>query len=104
MEQPDGIGTAGTPGVGNYMVIALLIRNRTIQSARFQTYGCPGAIAAGSCLTEWITGMSIEEVKAIKPDDLTARLGGLPLGKEHCAELAVAAVVEAMADAGRGGG
>ena len=99
MACPDGLGTAGAPGAGNYMVIALRIRAGAVQSARFQTYGCPGAIACGSCLTEWVTGMSIEEAKAIGPEELAARLGGLPLGKEHCAELAVNALRKALTPA-----
>ena len=99
MARPDGLGTAGAPGAGNYMVIALRLRAGAIQSARFQTYGCPGAIACGSCLTEWVTGMSIGEAKAIGPGDLATRLGGLPLGKEHCAELAMDAIRKALADA-----
>ena len=101
MECPDGVGTAGTPGSGNYLVIEVRLQGGVVESARFQTYGCPGAIACGSCLTDWITGLSVEEAKAIEADQLAARLGGLPLGKAHCAALAVAALREALADAAR---
>jgi NifU-like protein involved in Fe-S cluster formation len=102
LEQPDGKGTEGAPGAGNYMVITLQLRDGVIASALFQTYGCPGAIACGSCLTEWVTGLGIEEAKAITPSALATRLGGLPLGKEHCADLAVAALQKALCDAGAG--
>jgi len=96
VECPDGVGTAGTPGSGNYMVIAVRLREGIIESARFQTYGCPGAIASGSCLTEWVTGMSMAEAQGVEPEGLAARLGGLPLGKAHCASLAVEALRRAL--------
>ncbi len=100
LEDADGIGVEGTAGEGNHMVIALRIADGVIQAARFQTYGCPGAIVCGSYLTEWITGMPATEAAGIPAPDLEEQLGGLPLGKSHCAALAVAALRKALADAG----
>jgi NifU-like protein involved in Fe-S cluster formation len=102
LENADGVGTEGSPGAGNFMVIAVRLRAGVIEEAKFQTYGCAGAIAAGSCLTEWITGRTVVEAAAITAAELNARLGGLPLGKEHCASLAVAALRRALKDAGGG--
>jgi NifU-like protein involved in Fe-S cluster formation len=96
MENPDGLGTEGVPGEGNYMVIAVRVREGVIESARFQTHGCPAAIACGSALTEWATGLPLSQGQAITSAELEARLGGLPLGKGHCAHLAVAALRKAL--------
>jgi nitrogen fixation NifU-like protein len=116
LENADAVGTAGTPGEGNFMVIELKLRGGSIGTARFQTYGCPAAVAAGSCLTEWIMGMAISEAGSITGEALEVRLGGLPLGKGHCAALAVEALRAAVsaighpdstdvcADSDRGGG
>lgn len=92
----DAVGRAGTPGQGNYMVISLREEGGRIAEARFQTYGCPAAIACGSWLTERVTGMSADDAKEITPDAITEGLGGLPLGKEHCAKLASDALRDAL--------
>jgi NifU-like protein involved in Fe-S cluster formation len=97
LECPDAVGTAGTPGEGNFMVVEMRVDDGTIRCARFQTYGCPGAVASGSCLTEWVTGMAASAAAAITPEQLEQRLGGLPLGKGHCAALAVEAMRRALA-------
>jgi len=96
LECPDASGVAGTPGEGNFMVIELRVRDWRIEAARFQTHGCPGAVASGSCLTEWITGITVEEAAGITSEQLDRRLGGLPLGKGHCAALAVEALRRAL--------
>ncbi len=104
LENADGVGTEGSPGSGNFMVVAVRVRAGLIEAARFQTYGCAGAIAAGSYLTEWITGLRAEEAAAITPGELDKQLGGLPLGKEHCAALAVGALRRALESVGIGRG
>lgn len=57
----------------------------------FQTIGCAAAIAAGSAITEMVKGKSAGEVRAVSAEDVEEALGGLPLGKQHCAALAVQA-------------
>jgi NifU-like protein involved in Fe-S cluster formation len=49
-------------------------------------------IACGSWLMQWVKGKTKEQAKVIQPCDLELVLGGLPLGKEHCAGLAVKAL------------
>ena len=83
------IGQDGMPGEGPYMTLYLCLRDNTIQQAYFETYGCPTAIACGSWLVRWVEGKPIQAASIIEPEDLAAGLGGLPLGKEHCASLAV---------------
>ena len=50
------------------------------------------SIAAGSFLTEWIRGKSIDYADEISAELLRERLGGLPLSKRFCADLAVGAL------------
>jgi NifU-like protein involved in Fe-S cluster formation len=96
---PEGaeiVGVAGTPGQGPFMRISLKVSGEQISDARFETYGCPVAMACGSFLTQWAKGKSIEQVQVIQAGDLERILGGLPLGKEHCAGLAVGALENAL--------
>jgi len=96
IKNADGVGKHGEPGQGNHMVIYLAIESHIIKDAKFQTYGCPGAMACGSMVTELAKGKSIQDAKSITPEILMAALDGLPLGKRHCAGLAAAALAKAI--------
>jgi len=89
-------GTAGDPNAGLYMVIYLLVENGTIDQIGYQTYGCAAAIACGSMLTEMAKGRSTCEALSLTPKELIDRLAGLPLGKGRCADLAIAALADAI--------
>jgi nitrogen fixation protein NifU and related proteins len=92
-------GVAGDPSAGPYMTIYLDLADQRIAGIGFETYGCGAAIAAGSMLTELVKGKSVQEAATITPEILIAALEGLPLGKEHCAQIAIAALKDAL---GRG--
>src|SRR2546426_385279 len=96
-------GGAGTPGERPYMLICLKVQNGIIERAGFTTYGCPGAVACGSLTTELVTGRSVDIAGRIEANDLMTLLGGLPAGKEHCAELGVTALRNALSMEGAGG-
>ena len=75
------------------------LREGVVEAAAFRTHGCATTIAAGSCLAEWVTGLPVAEATAITPEALNDRFGGLPLGREYCAGLAVRALRRALAAA-----
>ena len=54
------------------------------------------AIAAGSVLTSWLPGHTALEAGLISASELIEKLGGLPLGKESCAALAISALGTAL--------
>jgi len=89
-------GVAGDPNAGPFMVIYLLVADGWIKEAGFQTFGCPAAIAAGSVLTEMVKNHCLEEAHRIDSADVLKRLGGLPLGKRHCSNIAVSALIKAI--------
>ena len=68
-----------------------------VSAARFQVYGCPAAIAAGSVTTELIRGRSRDELASLGSDEIAAALGGLEARRAHAAELAADAVRGAAA-------
>ena len=84
------------------MVLYLDVRDRRILHAGFQTYGCAAAIAAGSLLTELILGRTIEDLAKLDAPTLRLGLGGLPLGKEHCADIAISALGDALRNLANG--
>jgi NifU-like protein involved in Fe-S cluster formation len=96
MEDATHTGTEGKAGEGNYMVIYLKVEGGRIVRASCQTYGCVGAVSSGCELADLVVGKSPEEALSITPEDVLQALGGLPLGKEHCAALAVGALRKAL--------
>jgi nitrogen fixation protein NifU and related proteins len=96
LEAPDAVGVAGEPGHGNYLILDLQLSGDRITACGFQTFGCAPAIAAGSLLTELIKGRTVAEALALTPAQLEEALGGLPLGRRHCAALAIEALHDGL--------
>ncbi len=101
--EADGVGQVGSPACGDMMKLWIKVDKSTqkIVDCRWRTYGCGSAIASTSVLAEMITengGMAIEEALKIKPQDIMARLGGLPEIKIHCSVLGDQALEAAIKD------
>jgi nitrogen fixation NifU-like protein len=96
MDQPDGYARAHG-WCGDLMTFYLRIEDGRIPEITFTTDGCDATIASGEMLASMVTGMSLEEVEQVTPDDLLTALDGLPLNHAHCAELAVATLRAAIA-------
>lgn len=94
----DGRGIVGNIKCGDQMLILLRIADDKITDCRWKTYGCASAIASTSILSEAIKGMPIEEAYKLKPQDIVARLGGLPDNKIHCSVLGDKALRVAIDD------
>ena len=54
-----------------------------------QIKGCPPVIAACCAITNMIKNMNIDESKNITAKEIIEKLNGLPKEKEHCAELVI---------------
>ena len=96
LDSPDAVGVAGEPGRGNYMVLHLRLADDRITECGFLTFGCAPAIAAGSVITELIKGKAVAEALRLTADEVEEALGGLPLGRKHCAVLAIDALRDAF--------
>jgi nitrogen fixation NifU-like protein len=68
----------------------------TVVDAAYKTWGCPAAVGCGSVVAELAIGRQPSVLLTLTPADITRLVGGLPEGKEHCAELAVVAVRKAF--------
>jgi nitrogen fixation NifU-like protein len=91
-------GQTGNIKCGDQMLMLLKIEDDVIKDVRWKTYGCASAIASTSMLSETIKGMKIEDAYRIKPEDLVAKLGGLPSFKIHCSVLGDKALRAAIDD------
>jgi len=97
-QNTDGFALVGDPGCGDQMKLWISVKSDRISDVAFQSFGCPGAIATSSMLTELAKGKTIEEAKQITDDDVVEALGGIPERKRHCSLLGVQALQAAIED------
>jgi nitrogen fixation NifU-like protein len=100
LEDADAVGKAENSACGDVLHLYLRIDEGRIREARFQTFGCAAAIAAGSRLTEMAIGLTLDELRGIRREDVVDALGGLPPMKVHCSVLAQDAIRAALDDFG----
>ena len=97
IEDASCIGNAGNPADGDTVRLYLKVEKSKIVDAKVKVFGCPTAIAAASVLTELVMGKTLDEALAVRNEDVSAALGGLPEGKLHCSVLAEAVLEDALA-------
>ena len=96
LENPDAEVVVGDPTCGDQMKVAIKVVDNKIFDIKFKSYGCPGAIATSSMLTELAKGKSIKEAQELTDDDVIIALGGVPERKRHCSLMGVTGLLEAI--------
>ncbi|MFQ5878336.1 MAG: iron-sulfur cluster assembly scaffold protein [Acidobacteriota bacterium] len=96
IEGTAAVGQVGDPATGDVLRLSLRIENGRVVRARFKSFGCTAAIAAGSVTTVLLEGRSPEEAEAVTNREVSEALGGLPESKFHCSVLAEQAIREAV--------
>jgi nitrogen fixation NifU-like protein len=79
---------------GDTMKISFNIDGDTINDAKIQVLGCPGAVASGCAVVNLTRGKSLDE--AAKIDVLYKEVEKLPDKKIHCARLAIKTLQKAL--------
>jgi nitrogen fixation protein NifU and related proteins len=80
------------PACGDILRLSVQFAEGRVAAARYKTRGCTASIAAGSVLTEWLIGKTVQELAALRPPAIEDALGGLAAESKHAAVLAVDAV------------
>ena len=89
LERADAEARLEHPVCGDIMKLAVKVSGDRINEARFRTRGCVASIAAGSCLTEMIQGLSLADARQLKREQLVEAMGGLPNASIHASHLAM---------------
>ena len=98
MKNADGMGIAGNPVCGDIMYLYIKVKDNKIVDIKFETLGCPVAIAVSSVLTDLAKGKTLEEALKIDNKDILKVLGDVPPIKMHCSILGDDALHEAIYD------
>jgi NifU-like protein involved in Fe-S cluster formation len=96
IEGSAAVAQVGDPAHGDVLRLGLRIEGDRVIEARFKSFGCTAAIAAGSMATLLLEGKSLEEAGRLTDQDVARALGGLPESKMHCSVLVAEAVREAL--------
>jgi nitrogen fixation NifU-like protein len=104
MDDPDGEATTSNPVCGDRMRVMIRVTDGRIAEVRWQTRGCPPAIATSSFASEMVQGWPLEEVEGLTRERIAKEIGGLPKDKVHCSVLAADALKAAVGDYRRRGG
>lgn len=98
LENADGTATTANPVCGDRMRVMIRVDGDRIGEVRWQTRGCPPAIATSSFASEMVLGWTLAEVDALTREAIADAIGGLPKDKVHCSVLAADALRAAVSD------
>lgn len=85
-------GSAGVPGQGPYITLQLRVESERVAVARYKTFGCPASIGCAEAVCAWSEGQEVARLRSVTAEDVAQWVGGVPPGKEHCPDLAAAAM------------
>lgn len=93
-----GTGVAGTRETGGVLKLQIRIHeDGRVNDARFQAYGPPALIAAGSWLAEALPGRTLQDAEAMGYQQITKALD-IPPARLHFAMVAEDAIRAAIQD------
>ncbi|GIW13327.1 MAG: iron-sulfur cluster assembly scaffold protein [Tepidiforma sp.] len=98
LEHADGIGERANPVCGDRMRVMIRVAEGRVAEVRWQTRGCPAAIATSSFASEMVAGWELDAVRSLTREAIAEAMGGLPRDKVHCSVLAADALRAAVED------
>jgi len=75
------------PACGDILRLSVRFDGEIAAEARYKVRGCIASIAAGSALTEWLTGKTRREILAFRPALIEGLLDGLAPESKHASIL-----------------
>src|ERR1051326_8905887 len=89
LDPPAAVVDVSNPACGDILRLSARIDDGRVAEVRYQVRGCTASIAAGSVLTEWMTGKSRAELQSLMPSIIENALGGLEPASRHAAVLCI---------------
>jgi nitrogen fixation NifU-like protein len=100
LEKPDGYGKR-VGDCGDTIEMYLSIRGGQLQMITFRVEGCANTVACGNTVSFLMEGRTLADGWKLTPENVIAYLETLDDDHHHCAELAVGAFYNALADYNR---
>jgi len=96
LDPPAVMVEVSNPVCGDILRLSVRFEGDVAAEARYKVRGCTASIAAGSALTEWITGKTRAELAQIKAVVIEDAVGGLAAESKHAAVLCVEGVLAVL--------
>jgi nitrogen fixation NifU-like protein len=80
------------PACGDILRLSARFESGVAVEVRYKVRGCTASIAAGSALTEWMTGRHRDEIACFRASMVDEAVGGLPTASKHAGVLCADAV------------
>ncbi|WP_020677901.1 nitrogen fixation protein NifQ [Geopsychrobacter electrodiphilus] len=100
LEHPDGVGEVGLGATeaGRKLAVrfALQVEAERIKDVRYQVFGCGFTMAACAAVSQQVSGKLLSQAALLDAEALNRHLGGLPVDRTYCAELAIEALHAAV--------
>jgi nitrogen fixation NifU-like protein len=75
------------PACGDILRLSVRFEDDRVAEARYKVRGCTASVAAGSTLTELISGLTLADLRILKAAAIEDALGGLAPESRHAAVL-----------------
>jgi nitrogen fixation NifU-like protein len=75
------------PACGDILRLSARFEEDVAVEVRYKVRGCTASIAAGSALTEWMTGKTRNELAGFRTSLVEDAVGGLPAESKHAVAL-----------------
>lgn len=98
MIDADGEGSFGDPCCGDYIDMYIKVEDNIIKEISYLVFGCTASIATSSMTSVLAKGKTLDQAMLITEQDISSALDGLPEQKEHCSNLGVSALRNAIKD------
>ena len=85
------------PVCGDILRLTARVEDGRVAEVRYKVRGCAASIAAGSALTELMSGCDRTGLNAIRKEDVERAVGGLPNESKHAAALCKDALTAVVA-------
>jgi nitrogen fixation NifU-like protein len=85
------------PACGDILRLSAKLEDGRVIEVRYKVRGCTASIAAGSALTEWMTGRTLDDLRAFRPAVVDEAVGGLRAESKHAAVLCADGVKKLLA-------
>jgi|SRR5579862_3785243 len=96
LAQADAVAEIENPVCGDVVRLSIKMKDGRLDQISFKAKGCVPAMACASALTELAQGMTREEARQLRREDVIAAVGGLPPASSHAAQLAVDVLAAAL--------
>lgn len=88
--------SGGNPLCGDEVQFQLLVKDNRVQDIRFTSQGCAISTASSSLLTELVKGKTVDEILALKDQDMFSVLGNIIQTRLKCALLGLSVVQKGL--------